>query len=563
MSIGCQLVVSGCLLLAAVLPIAKADPVDAASAHHQDFQSPAEGIAIGTLADGKTRFENAGLLRTGGPAVDEDTLFEIGSITKTFTGILLADAVLAGKAALEDPISKHLPTDLLAADSPLHQVTLLDLATHTSGLPRLPKNLDNGAKADDPYAHYSTKRLYTCLRTFKQSDFKDRGKTSYSNLGMGLLGHLLERISGMPYETLVREKIFIPLQMDSSFVQRTPASVPESLKPRFATGHSGGKAVGNWHIDALCGAGAIVSSTRDLARYADAFWAPGTPENLRAAMEFAIKPRRGDMGLGWFLEKDSIHHNGGTGGFRSEIRISPTRKTATIRLMNGTGPAAGSTSEGDFTDLAGYWHGTLDTGGARLRLVLRLSPGGRAVLHSLDQGGSGIPADKTVHADGLVKIIFGKLAASFEGRHVGQNLIGTWKQGSASPLTLHHQATLPDSLKSLLAKSTKGDVSPLQGYWSGYLGGKQGLFIILEVDAFDGTGEARLYSPDQTPDAIPVSSFSLDNKSFKLSIDPLSATFTAKHDPSGKLTGFWKQGLIPQPLTLTHSATRPGRVPKR
>ena len=562
MLISRQLIVFGCLLFTTPL-LALADPVDAAAAHHRDFQSPAEGIAIGIIADGKTRFENAGLLRAGGPAVDADTLFEIGSITKTFTGLLLADAVLDGKAALEDPISKHLPADLLAADSPLQKVTLLDLATHTSGLPRLPGNLDQGAKADDPYAHYSADHLYRYLRTFKESDFKDRGKVSYSNLGMGLLGHLMERISGKPYEELIREKIFTPLQMESSFVQRTPASIPASLKPRFATGHSGGKAVAYWRIDALCGAGAIVSSARDLMRYAEAHWAPGTPEKLRAAMDFAVKPRREQIGLGWFVNKEGIHHDGGTGGFRSELRVSPSNKTASVRLMNGTGPAAESSSEGDFTSLAGYWQGTLDTGGVKLRLVLRITHTGRTILYSLDQGGSGIPADKAVHAYGLLRIIFGKLGGSFEGRREGRNLSGTWKQSGTFPLTLVHQENLPESLKAQLTKKAKGDVSPLQGYWSGYLGGKKGLFIILEVDAFEGTGEARLYSPDQTPDAIPVSSFSLEDGAFKLSIDPLGATYTAKSKPAGKLTGIWKQGPIPQPLTFTHSATKPKREAKK
>jgi hypothetical protein len=321
--------------------------------------------------------------------------------------------------------------------------------------------------------------------------------------------------------------------------------------------------VENWHIDALCGAGAIVSSSRDLARYADAYWALGTPEKLRAAMDFATIPRRGSMGLGWFLDKESIHHDGGTGGFRSGIRINPTRKTATIRLMNGTGPAPESTSVGDFAELAGYWHGTLDTSGVKLRLVLRISPSGRTVLYSLDQGGFGMPADKTIHDDGSLRIIFGNLGASFEGKRDGQSLSGTWKQGSESPLTLHHQATLPDDLKDLLDKSSKGDISTIQGYWSGYLGGKQGLFIILEIDAFEGTGEARLYSPDQTPEPIPVSSLSLDNKSFNLSITPLSASYTAKLEAAGKLTGVWKQGPTPQPLNLTHSTARPQRESKK
>jgi hypothetical protein len=103
----------------------------------------------------------------------------------------------------------------------------------------------------------------------------------------------------------------------------------------------------------------------------------------------------------------------------------------------------------------------------------------------------------------------------------------------------------------------------LQGYWSGYLGGERGLFIILEVDTFGGTGEARIYSPDQTPDAFPVTSLELDGTAFRLSIAPLGATYTAKLDGAGKLTGIWKQGPVPQLLTLTQSATRPERDKKK
>jgi CubicO group peptidase (beta-lactamase class C family) len=130
-----------------------AGPREDAAIHHRDFQSDAEGIVVGQLAEDTITYGTAGARKKDGPAVDKDTLFEIGSITKVFTGILLADSVLKGRASLEDPIPKHLPKDLLAPDSALNQVTLLDLATHTSGLPRLPANFDTGANPLDPYAH--------------------------------------------------------------------------------------------------------------------------------------------------------------------------------------------------------------------------------------------------------------------------------------------------------------------------------------------------------------------------------------------------------------------------
>lgn len=153
--------------------------------------------------------------------MDSDTLFEIGSITKVFTGILLADAVNQGKASLDDLVSKHLPDGLLAEDSPLRSVTLLDLATHTSDLPRMPGNLGEGSDPKDPYAHYTVEKLRAYLRDFKVTDFEKRGELSYSNFGMGVLGHVLERIAGKPYEQLVRETIFTPLGMSSSFIQRS------------------------------------------------------------------------------------------------------------------------------------------------------------------------------------------------------------------------------------------------------------------------------------------------------------------------------------------------------
>lgn len=339
--------------------LSRPGPAERAEEHYRDSQSAGEGIALGEIRDGAAAvFGSAGQLREGGPAVDEDTLFEIGSITKIFTGILLADAVLKKKAALVDPISKHLPSDLFAPDSPLHGVTLLDLATHHSGLPRLPEDLSEGASPSDPYAHYSVERLHSYLRRFEESNFEKRGEMSYSNLGIGLLGYLLERIGEKPYGALVRETIFEPLEMSSSFVQRTANSIPAGVVDRFATGHSGGRAVPHWHLDALCGAGAAVSTARDLARFAEAHWSGRTPPSLLAAMEMAATPQRGDVGLAWFIGKQGLFHDGGTGGFRSELRISPETESAFIRLVNSAGPSK-SKSEGDFSTIRGYWSGYL------------------------------------------------------------------------------------------------------------------------------------------------------------------------------------------------------------
>lgn len=546
-------------VLASLPLLVHADDMEEAVTYHRDFQSDAEGIVIATIAGVETTFAAAGNQRAGGPAVDADTLFEIGSITKVFTGILLADAVGKGKASLDDSIAKHLPADLLAADSPLRQVTLLDLSTHTSGLPRLPSNLGNRDDPKDPYAAYSVDRLYEYLKRFKESDFQKRGETSYSNLGTGLLGHLLERISGKPYEVLLRETIFEPLGMKSSYVQRRPGDIPSDVAARFATGHSGGKETPHWHIDALCGAGAIVTSARDLSAFAAATLSPDTPPALRAAMDLAAKPHRHDVGLGWFIGKEGLNHDGGTGGFRSEIRVSLPDKTAKIRLMNGTGPVPGEENHGEAAELSGYWQGALEVGTVKLRLVLRISKDGRVFLHSLDQGGQGMPADRTVYEDGTFRAVFGALGGRFEGTREGDRLSGTWSQNGDRPLVLERSPAVPAALKEALAKTVTGDPAPLAGFWSGYLGGKAGLFVVLEIDSFDGASEARFFSPDQGPEPLPVTKLSFEAGQLLIESAPIRAAFAAKLGDDGKLAGAWKQGPLPQPLTLVRSETMPKR----
>lgn len=535
----------------------KAFPQEDAIAYHRDFQSDGEGVVIASTNGGSASFGHSGHLRKSGSAMDPDTLFEIGSITKVFTGILLADAVNQGKAALDDPVSKHLPAGLLAEDSPLRSVTLLDLATHTSGLPRLPANLEAGANPKDPYAHYSEEKLHAYLRDFKATDFEKRGEMNYSNLGMGLLGHLLERIAGKPYEELIQESIFTPIGMSSSFIQRSPGSVPAESKDRFATGHSGGRPVEHWHIDSLCGAGAMVSSARDMMKFAEAHWSAGTPETLKKAMELAAKTQRNGVGLGWFIGKEGLQHDGGTGGFRTVLRVNPDKKSASLKFMNSAGPSGGKI--GDFKPLAGYWEGTLDTGQAKLRLLLRIAAEGGIVMHSLDQGGSGIPAGKAVFADGKLSVVFSTIGANFEGNLKGGKLTGQWHQGKAFPLVLIKREAIPEELKESLKGRMKGDPTKVAGYWSGYLGGKAGLFLILEIESFDGTGEARIYSPDQHPEPIALSSFSFDGESLAFAISDLGAAYTGRLDASGELRGNWKQNQTTQPLHLKRSVKRPER----
>lgn len=536
---------------------AKADLMQKASDHYENQLSENEGIIFGEIRGEERSYGHAGVLGKDRDTIDEHSLFEIGSITKTFTGVLLADQVLKGKVQLEDSIVSVLPDDVADEDSPLASVTFLGLATHTSGLPRLPGNLDEGADPNNPYAHYSKKQLYEYLRSFTENDFEEKGVMSYSNLGLGLLGDLLELVSGQSYEDLLREVILDPLQMNETFFQRTKTSIPQEAQDRFATGHRSGTEVSHWQIDALAGAGAIVSSAEDMLRYASAFWSDGIPADLKGALNLSTEAHSDAMGLGWFRQESKVSHDGGTGGFRSSLSIDPAEKFAMIKMENTSSPTISEEVTGDFSSLEGYWTGTLKTPVGELRQVLRISGKGIAYLHSIDQGGAGIRAAVSRFEGEELLCGFPSIGGNFEAKLVEGKLEGTWVQGSGMPLELTRSEEVPPALEEALSKVATGDFSDLEGYWSGYLGGKQGLFVILRFDAIGSSADVGLYSPDQTNAPLPITKVDFSDGTLSLRSRPLNATFEA--DLDGKtLAGTWNQGT-PLPLTLEWSEEKPDR----
>lgn len=268
--------------------------------------------------------------------VGEKTVFEIGSITKAFTGTLLADMALRGEVALDDPVQKYLPE---GAKMPLRtgkQITLRDLSTHRSGLPRLPDNLEP-EDPDNPYADYTEKRMLEFLS--KHELIRDIGeKYEYSNLGVGLLGYALSRKAGKPYEELVVERICNPLGMNDTRIKLT-----DDMKSRLAKGHSGNKQVKNWDLDALAGAGALRSTPLDMVNLIEANLKPAeTPisKALRASYTNRIETGKPGLsvGLGWHIRNEHgteiIWHNGGTGGYRSSCGFSLDKKLGVVILTN-------------------------------------------------------------------------------------------------------------------------------------------------------------------------------------------------------------------------------------
>ena len=304
-----------------------------------DTQHQGVGIVVGVIdSRGRRVVAHGNMDIDSRSPVTGDTVFEIGSATKVFTSLLLADGVQRGEVALTDPASKYLPPDVRMPQRGGRQITLEDLATHTSGLPRLPSNL---APKDpsNPYADYGVAQLYAFLSSYELS--RDIGsKYEYSNLGAGLLGHLLARRAGVDYETLVRARITGPLAMTSTVV-----TLAEPLKQRLAPGHNARRErVPNWDIPTLAGAGAIRSTANDMLTLLAAELGY-TRSDLAPAMASMLAVRRAadspalEIALGWLVlstrgGRQIVWHNGGTGGYRSFIGFDPKARVGVVVLSN-------------------------------------------------------------------------------------------------------------------------------------------------------------------------------------------------------------------------------------
>jgi len=277
-----------------------------------------EIAAFGTLPDGK--------------APDGDTVYEIGSVTKTFTATLLAEAVLSGRVQLDEPVARLLP-DFKIPERNGKQITLGEIGTQHSGLPRLPSNIAPKDLAN-PYADYDAPKLRTFLAGYELP--RDPGAVyEYSNLAFGLLGFALAQSEHTTYGALAERKIFKPLGMTMSGTAFT-----DDMLAHLAPGHdAAGKPAKNWDIDALAGAGAIRSTASDMLRYLKAnMGIDQTP--LTAAMKFAQQPlsdmdKDARIGLAWMTtSKGIVWHNGGTGGYRSFIGFSTDGRHGVVILAN-------------------------------------------------------------------------------------------------------------------------------------------------------------------------------------------------------------------------------------
>jgi CubicO group peptidase (beta-lactamase class C family) len=297
------------------------------------------GIVVGVIEPQGRRVVVYGTLNQGDARpLNGDTIFEIGSATKVFTSLLLADMVQRGEVALADPVAKYLPAEVKVPERGGRAITLVDLSTHTSGLPTMPTNF-NPKDPANPYADYTVDQLYQFLSSYQLT--RDIGsKFEYSNLGVGLLGQALARRAGMDYEALVRSRITIPLGMSSTGITLSP-----EMKARLALGHNDKLVtVPNWDLPALAGAGALRSSANDRLTFLAANLGY-VKSPLAPAMAAMLSVRRptgapelGEIGLGWLITKPSedeiVWHNGGTGGYRSYIGYDAKTRVGIVVLSN-------------------------------------------------------------------------------------------------------------------------------------------------------------------------------------------------------------------------------------
>ena len=282
-----------------------------------------------------------------GEVPDRYTVYEIGSITKTFTGTLLSQMHLDRQVALSDTIEQYLPSMKV----PTYQgqsITLESLATHTSSLPRLPSNLEEfEGELDNPYKHYTLEALYSFLNTYDLPRSVG-SEYEYSNVGVDLLGHLLGRADQSSYESAVTQKIIAPLGL-----RNTTLSLSEAQSANMAQPYKGKNTVSYWDAsEATQGAGAIVADMNDMLRYLKINMGL-LPSPLYEAMRLAQAPRfaineRLSVGLNWFTiyegEREIIFHNGATGGFDAFIGFDKDAQCGVVVLTNSF-LIGGSTTE--------------------------------------------------------------------------------------------------------------------------------------------------------------------------------------------------------------------------
>lgn len=293
------------------------------------------GVVIGVIEPAGRRVVAYGRSGTERP-LDGDTIFLLGSVSKSFVGLVLADMSRRGEVKLEDPAAKFLPPGVKMPQRG-RPITLADLSTHTSGLPAWPNNINMLAEPD-PMEAYTVQDLYRFLSTYTPSR-EPGGGPEYSNLGVSLLGRVLGLRVDKEYKELLKERVLQPLGMDSTAIQLSA----EQLK-RLALGHDKDlQPAYTAELKTLYPAGSLRSSANDLLKYLAAnLGYVDTP--LMEAMLYqrsAVRVRWGadrELALGWIVRRvrghEIFYHDGGKQGYRTIVAFDPKRRLGVVVLAN-------------------------------------------------------------------------------------------------------------------------------------------------------------------------------------------------------------------------------------
>ena len=310
------------------------------------------GIAVSVVTPHRKRFVAWGRERLGdAPPVTSDTVFEIGSITKVFTALLLANMVRHGEVGFDDPVARHLPSDFHLPALNGREITLADLATHTSGLPRFP-----------PLSASSLASFFEAIARFGVADFKAwladfqpprpaGAEWEYSNAGYALLGMALAHRGGRPFETLLQARV-----IDRVGLRDTAFHPTAAMRPRVAEGHDAAlKSVPPLELGIFAAAGSLLSTPRDLSRLAAAIL-PGSGARIAPDEKLLLTVRRpasqmgGAQALGWevldapggaFVSKDGV-----TSGQTASMVFDPDRRLCVVAFSNAFPDLRGSTPSG-------------------------------------------------------------------------------------------------------------------------------------------------------------------------------------------------------------------------
>ncbi|MBS3933209.1 MAG: beta-lactamase family protein [Truepera sp.] len=289
-----------------------------------------EGVQIATAGNpGRQREVHAG------------TLFEIGSVTKVMTGILLAEMVADGTVSLGTTVGQLMPGDR-RLDPQVAEITLRELATHTSGLPRLPETLEMHWRVvrhpANPYGGLKPDDIFDAVAALSADELGTRGRFAYSNLGPALLGRLLERAAGQPYESLMTERVLKPLGLlHTQFTREVLGD------PRLARPHRGNlRPTQNWTLDAYNPAGGLSSNLAEMRRFLHAAMTarPDSPLGVSLAIHWSDEAGEWASGLGWAITRRDgetiIWHNGRTGGYYAFVGFLPERQRGLVLLSNAS-----------------------------------------------------------------------------------------------------------------------------------------------------------------------------------------------------------------------------------